>query len=184
MGMVPAAPVGPALTEAALTEAACRAYYRKLAAGVAVVTVCGEAGWSGATVSTLTSVSMNPAILLCCLSHRSRTLAAIRGAGRFAVHLLADDQADLADRFSRSSEDGSQFEGLRHELRLIRGAPVIGGVLAVGWCDLHSLDEVGDHCVVYGRLSAVHVGQGSPLLWHESAFQSLDAEPVSVRTAA
>lgn len=163
-------------TETSLGDVPSREYYRKLAAGVAVVTACGASGWSGTTVSTVTSVSMDPPIVLCCVSSGSRTLAAIRHAKRFAVHLLTDDQPDLADRFSRSSSD-SRFAELGYEVRLIRGAPVIAGALAVGWCDLHSLDEIGDHFVLYGQLSAVRVGRGRPLLWHDRTYQVLESQP-------
>ncbi|WP_434600669.1 flavin reductase family protein [Streptomyces sp. A5-4] len=144
-----------------------------MTAGVAVVTACGASGWSGTTVSTLTSVSIAPPIVLCCISSGSRTVTAIRHAGRFAIHLLSEEQSHLADRFSRPPSDGSRFEDLGHEVRLVRGAPTIGGTLTVGWCDVHSLDEVGDHVVVYGRLTAVRVGDGRPLLWHERAYWGL-----------
>lgn len=180
--MAEISPFPPA--EPALSDAACRGYFRKLAAGVAVVTACGASGWSGTTVSSLTSVSLEPPIVLCCLAGGSRTIAAIRHAGRFAVHLLADEQRYLADRFSRPPSDGSRFEDLGHEVRLIRGAPAIAGTLAVGWCDLHSLDEIGDHVVVYGRLSAVRVGGRRPLLWHERSYHSLrERSDVLGRTA-
>ncbi|MFI6644552.1 flavin reductase family protein [Streptomyces sp. NPDC050504] len=159
--------------ESALSAPSCRAYFRRLTAGVAVVTACGDSGWSGTTVSTLTSVSLAPPIVLCCVSGGSRTVAAVLHAGRFAVHLLAEDQAHLADRFSSPPSDGSRFEDLGHEVRLVRGAPTIGGVLAVGWCDLHSLEEVGDHVVVYGRLTAVRTGDGPPLLWHDRRYRGL-----------
>jgi flavin reductase (DIM6/NTAB) family NADH-FMN oxidoreductase RutF len=159
-----------------------REYYRKLAAGVAVVTACGPAGWSGTTVSTVTSVSVDPPIVLCCVARGSRTLVAIRHARRFAVHLLADDQPDLAERFSRTPSDSSRFAELGYEVRLVRGIPVIAGALAVGWCELHTLHEVGDHVVVYGRLADARVGRGAPLLWHERAYQVLDPQRDIVRT--
>lgn len=161
-------PAGPELT-----ATACRDYYRKLTAGVAVITACGPSGWSGTTVSTVTSVSMSPPILLCCVARGSRTLTAIRHARCFAVHLLADDQPDLADRFARPPSDSSRFVELDYEVRLVHGRPVIAGALAVGWCDLHSLTEVGDHHVVYGQLSAVRVGHGRPLAWHDRSYRAL-----------
>jgi flavin reductase (DIM6/NTAB) family NADH-FMN oxidoreductase RutF len=156
-----------------LTGSACRDYYRALSGGVAVVTACGPAGWSGTTVSTTTSVSLDPPIMLCCLTATSRTLTAIRHAERFAIHLLADGQSDLADRFSRPPSDSSRFEGLGYGVRLVRGTPVIDGPLGVAWCDLHSAAEVGDHVVVYGQVTGVRVGPGRPLLWHQRAYQSL-----------
>lgn len=173
--------VGPRPTP---SDAACRDYYRKLAAGVAVVTACGPSGWSGTTVSTVTSVSMSPPILLCCVTRGSRTLSAIRHAGCFAIHLLSDHQPDLADRFSRPPSDSSRFEELGYEIRLVRGTPVIAGALAVAWCDVHSVAEVGDHHVVYGRLSAVRVGRGRPLLWHERTYQVLEDRSDALRTPA
>ena len=171
-------------SDPALTDTSCREYYRKLAAGVAVVTACGADGWSGTTVSTLTSVSLAPPILLCCVARGSRTLTAIRHARRFAVHLLTDDQTYLADRFSRPPGDSSRFEDLEYEVRLERGSPVITETLAVGWCDLHSVAEVGDHFVVYGRLTGVRVGDGRPLVWHERAYQTLDSEPYILQPTA
>ena len=57
---------------------------------------------------------------------------------------------------------------------MIGGAPVISGALAVAWCDLRSFDEVGDHVVVYGSISAVEVGTGSPLLWHERTYRAME----------
>ncbi|EWM18729.1 flavin reductase family protein [Kutzneria sp. 744] len=152
---------------------ACREYYRKLTAGVAVVTACGPSGWSGTTVSTVTSVSLRPPILLCCMTLDSRTLTAIRHAGCFAVHLLADDQPDLADRFSRSPSDSTRFADLGYEVRLVDGRPVISGALAVAWCELHDSTQVGDHQVVYGRVSGVRIGRGRPLAWHDRAYQAL-----------
>ncbi|MGH3758462.1 flavin reductase family protein [Actinophytocola sp.] len=167
-----------------LTDTLCLSYYRMLAAGVAVVTACGRSGWSGTTVSTLTSVSLDPPILLCCVRDGSRTLTAIQHAGCFAVHLLTDDQTDLADRFSRAPSDSTRFIELGYETGLVRGAPVIAGVLATGWCDVHSIAEVGDHSVVYGRLTSVRVGRGRPLLWHDRAYQLLGGPHVAVRTTA
>lgn len=157
--------------EPALSDASCREYYRKLSAGVAVVTTWGASGWSGTTVSTVTSVSLDPPIVLCCISRGSQTLDAIRHAGCFAVHLLADDQRDLADRFSRAPGGSSRFAELGYPVGLVRGVPVIAGALAVGWCGLHSVHEMGDHFVVYGRLTAVWIGDGRPLLWHDRKYQ-------------
>jgi len=175
-----AGPLWPA--ESVVNDASCREYYRKLSAGVAVVTTCGPSGWSGTTVSTVTSVSMDPPIVLCCIARGSRTLVAIQHARCFAVHLLADDQQDLADRFSQSPSDSTRFAELGYRVSLIRGAPVISGALAVGWCDLHAIHEIGDHCVVYGHLTGVRVGQGRPLLWHDRAYQVFFSQPEILET--
>lgn len=169
--MASLSPLQPVQTP--LNDAVFRQYCRKLSAGVAVVTSCGASGWSGSTVSTATSVSMRPPILLVCMALESRTLVAIRHTGRFALHLLSEDQPGLADRFSRSPDSRSVFTDMGSDVQLIDGTPVISGALAVARCTLHGLDEVGDHMVVYGRLCDVHVGDGKPLIWHERAYRSL-----------
>ncbi|WP_316525473.1 flavin reductase family protein [Kitasatospora brasiliensis] len=176
------APIDSTMSE--MSEDSFREYCRKLSAGVAVVTTCGASGWAGTTVSTVTSVSMDPPILLCCFSLRSRTLTAIQQSRRFAIHLLADEQRDLADRFSRPPNDGARFEDLGSGVRLSHGTPVISGTLAVAWCDLRSMEEVGDHVVVYGRLTAVRIGHGRPLLWHESSYQALEEQPDLIGSTA
>lgn len=176
--MIPMASIStPPPSESTLSNVVFREYCRKLAAGVAVVTSCGDSGWLGTTVSTVTSVSMSPPILLFCILLESRTLEAIRHTGRFAAHLLSERQPWLADRFSRSPNGRSRFADLGSDVQLIGGTPVISGALAVAWCTLHALDEVGDHMVVYGRLSDVRIGHGSPLVWHERGYRRL--EPAS-----
>src|SRR5215813_11694426 len=86
--------------EPGLSAAACLRLYRKLAAGVAVVTSYGSDGPVGLTASSLTSVSLRPPILLLCLTSGSRTLSAIRTQRAFAVHLLRDDQDARARSFA------------------------------------------------------------------------------------
>lgn len=170
MSVASVSPLQP--SEPAVSEVAFRDFCRKLTASVAVVTSCGAA-WSGTTVSTVTSVSMDPPILLFCISSGSGTLAAIRHSGRFAVHLLREGQPSLADRFSRPAGSQSRFADEGLDTQLVGGAPVISEVLAVAWCALHALHEVGDHVVVYGTLSGASVGQGAPLVWHNRDYRRL-----------
>jgi flavin reductase (DIM6/NTAB) family NADH-FMN oxidoreductase RutF len=167
---------------AAVTDETFLEYCRKLASGVTVVTSCGETAWAGTTVSTVTSVSRTPPIVLFCLGTRSRTLRAIRYSGRFAAHLLSDEQPGLADRFSQSlpSPFGDEGLGARLAGRTPAAAdmPVLSDVLAIAWCSVHSLIEVGDHIVVFGRLSDVWLGQGAPLVWHDRAYHTLESAGV------
>ncbi|MFJ3904688.1 flavin reductase family protein [Streptomyces sp. NPDC090025] len=176
------APVGGSPAGTAPSAEECRDYYRRLTSGVAVVTARGPAGWSASTASTVTSVSLAPPVLLCCLSTGSETLAALRHSGRFAVHLLADHQSDIAERCARPPGGGSRLTDLREEVRLVDGVPVIPGTLAVSWCDLYATTEVGDHVVVYGRLTSVRVGHGRPLLWHDRSFRALDVPAPTLAT--
>ncbi|MEV6960595.1 flavin reductase family protein [Streptomyces sp. NPDC051207] len=152
--------------------ARCLGLYAKLAAGVTVVTARGEEGPLGMTVSAVTSLSARPALLLACLRDGSRTLAAIRANGAFGVHLLREEQHDLAIRFASPAVTAAErFAGT--EPREVLGVPVFTGALAWSVCLLEDVRRYGDHQLVVGRLAAVHVGGGRPLLWHDRRFGSL-----------
>src|SRR5256885_15338567 len=62
------------------------------ATGVTVVTAVGQGGPSGATANAVTSLSLDPAMMLACLDRGSRTLTSVRAQGRFGVNALAAGQ--------------------------------------------------------------------------------------------
>src|SRR5215203_7156677 len=70
------------------------------ATGVNVVTAVGPQGPSGATANAVTSLSLEPPLMLACLDRGSRTLEVLRAAGHFGINGLAAEQEDLALRFS------------------------------------------------------------------------------------
>lgn len=141
------------------------------ATGVAVVTTSADGEPHGLTVNSLTSVSLDPLILLVCLSTGSRTGAAIRRRGRFAVNLLAGDQEDLSRRFV--SRDGPRFPPGsfttdRWDL------PLLAGALAHVVCEVHEIHPVGDHEVLYGRVSAcVEGADAAPLVYWRGRYANL-----------
>ncbi|MGC9496866.1 flavin reductase family protein [Streptomyces sp. WG7] len=157
--------------------ARCLGLYAKLAAGVTVVTARGEDGPLGMTVSAVTSLSARPPLLLVCLRDGSRTLAAVRARRAFAVHLLREEQQELAGRFaSPTTTAAERFAGTG--TRQVLGAPVLAGALAWSVCLTEDVRRYGDHHLVVGRVAAVHVGGGRPLLWHDRRFGAL-TEPVT-----
>jgi flavin reductase (DIM6/NTAB) family NADH-FMN oxidoreductase RutF len=170
-------PSDPLADEPGPGAARCLGLYAKLAAGVTVVTARGEDGPLGMTVSAVTSLSARPPLLLACLRDGSRTLAAVRAHGAFAVHLLREEQQELATRFAGPTTPAAQrFAGT--DTRHVLGVPVLAGTLAWSVCLLDDVRRYGDHHLVVGRVAAVHVGGGRPLLWHDRRFRSL-TEPAT-----
>ncbi|MGW5004396.1 flavin reductase family protein [Streptomyces parvulus] len=172
-----ATPPGDPLDEEPGPDATrCLALYAKLAAGVTVVTARGPDGPLGMTVSAVTSLSARPPLLLACLRDGSRTLAAVRAGRTFAVHLLCAEQQDLAGRFaSPAATAAERFAGT--DTRQVLGVPVLAGSLAWSVCLTEDVRRYGDHHLVVGRVAAVHVGAGRPLLWHDRRFGTL-TDPV------
>jgi flavin reductase (DIM6/NTAB) family NADH-FMN oxidoreductase RutF len=153
----------------------CLAFYRKLAAGVTVVTAAGESGPVGATASAVTSVSLRPPLLLACLSTGSRTLAAIRARRVFAVHLLAEEQRHIATAFAEKTENRFADQ----EWRTFLDAPVLTATPAWAVCRVADTRRYGDHALVVGHLIAAHAGPGNPLVWHDSDYRRISEDRVT-----
>src|SRR5512133_2271709 len=79
------------------------------ATGVTVVTAVGPQGPSGATANAVTSLSLDPPMMLACLDRGSRTLTSVRAQGRFGVNALAAGQEDVARRFSGQGPEPAKW---------------------------------------------------------------------------
>jgi flavin reductase (DIM6/NTAB) family NADH-FMN oxidoreductase RutF len=149
-----------------------RELYRKLAAGVTIVTASGTDGPTGLTATAVTSVSLSPPLLLVCIANESRTLAAVRHSGTFAAHLLRSGQRAHAERFAVNRLKGrAKFEDIGW--RTVLGVPVLSGVLAWALCEAIDVRTYGDHAIVVGRLLDSSIGYGTPLLWHDGGYRAL-----------
>src|SRR5690349_4074435 len=82
------------------------------ASGVTIVTTVDPDGQPrGFTASGMSSLSLNPRLLLVCVSTNSTTLAAIQERGSFVVNILTEAQRELAQRFASRLE--SKFAGVQ-----------------------------------------------------------------------
>lgn len=121
------------------------------ATGVAVITAGDGLERTGMTVNSITSVSLDPPLLLFCPRNGSHTLAVLREKGTFAVNFLAADQGELCGRFARPC-DGDRFEGVSCEAGSCTGAPLLEGSLARLECQVTDIHPGGDHAIVVGRV--------------------------------
>lgn len=160
----------PALSARAVAAETYRDAISHHPAGVAIVTAWDGNAPVGMTVSTVTSHSVAPPTLSCDLALDSATLAVIRSTGGYAIHLLAEDQADLAVRFAARATD--RFAGT--DWWRWHGLPVLPGVLARFACELHTDIEIGDHALVLGTVTDLDVDPTRrPLVHHRRGFHSV-----------
>ena len=108
------------------------------ASGVVVITTSVDGRRFGATVSAVTSLSLDPPMMLACLHAGSSTQEAVLRRGAFAVNVLAEGQTALAGLFARPSAPGAdKFDGVPvHDGHT--GVPVLDGTLAVIECSVQS----------------------------------------------
>jgi flavin reductase (DIM6/NTAB) family NADH-FMN oxidoreductase RutF len=166
--IIPGAPRAARLDT--LDPLSCRRLMSHWATGVSVVTSVGEDGPKGCTVNSLTSLSLDPLLLLVALHSGSSTLDAIRGSRRFCVNVLAADQEDICHRFARPAADADKFAGLDYEI--VDGAPMLGGCLASIRCEAERLLSGGDHEIVVARPLAGHTTEAAPLIFFRRGYQA------------
>jgi len=136
--------------------------------GVTVVTSCSTTGPVGMTANSLTSVSLDPSLLLVCLKKGGLTGRAVRSHNSFAINLLSIAQADLALRFARPSDN--RFDGVEVTLDT-RGVPLICGSAAHIVCDLYAVHDAGDHEIFLGQVvSSVFDSEIEPLVFRAGRF--------------
>jgi flavin reductase (DIM6/NTAB) family NADH-FMN oxidoreductase RutF len=148
-----------------------RAVLSTYATGVTVVTAIGPGGPSGATANAVTSLSLDPPMMLACLDRGSRTLTSVRAQGRFGVNALAAGQADLARRFSVKDPEPEKWDGVEWSER--QGLPCLEGALVWVACNLRDLIDGGDHLILTGNVIEAASGDGQPLLFHRGDYRDL-----------
>jgi flavin reductase (DIM6/NTAB) family NADH-FMN oxidoreductase RutF len=156
--------------------------------GVTVVTVaCDDGGVHGMTVNSFSSVSLDPMLVLVCISQTSRGAGLIERAGAFTVNVLSAGQQDLSRWFaSRHRPTGREmFDGVPFEPGAT-GCPVLADAAASFECRLEQSHRAGDHLIVLGRVVAlVHRPQLAPLIFHAGTYKSLqhESQPAVLRVA-
>ena len=134
------------------------------ATGVAVVTSRDDSGPRGATTNALTSLSLEPPLVLVALDRASNTLEAVRSCGRFCINVLSAQQEEIARRFATKASGEEKLAGLPHEL--VDGVPVLAGVVAWLACELDRELPGGDHAILIGRpLDAAADDGAEPLVF-------------------
>ena len=142
------------------------------ATGVAVLTTAHEDHFHGMTANSVTSVSLDPLLILVALMREARTALAIQHAERFAVNILGEHQEELSRRFARPGQD--HFEGLE----IVEGPhalPLLPDCLAYLTCQVTELVHAGDHDVVFAEVDHCDVSAngGAPLLFFQGGYRKL-----------
>ena len=147
-----------------------RQEFRDLMAGVCapvtVVTTTVDGRPCGATVSSFTSLSLNPPLISVAFDRGSALLGQIREAGRFGVNILGHAQDELAMTFARRGDRFAATDWFDD-----RGLPRLAD--AAGWmvCDLHQTVEAGDHLLLFGLVRAASSRKDlAPLVYAHRTF--------------
>lgn len=155
------------------TEAEFKSVLSRWASGVSVVTTSDDGLLYGLTVSSFSSLSLEPPLVLVCLHNENRMPDMIRRSGGFAVSILGDDQVEASNYFARPGrEPTTDFTEICGAWSST-GQPVVDGALAWMACKVYSLIPQGDHTIVIGEVVETQVREGRPLLYFDRAYRAL-----------
>ena len=154
-----------------LDEAAFRRTMSQLPTGVSIVTARAARGSAvGLTASSVTSLSLEPPMLLVCVGRDSELHDVLLEAERFGINVLAADQVELAQRFA---DRDRQLLEEREVVVSPGGAPLIPGSLARIECRRRGQLDGGDHTIVTGTLEWSEVAEGRPLCYFGGRYAEL-----------
>lgn len=145
-----------------------------LPTGVTVITAHGADGPAGMAANSVTSVSLEPPMVLFCPARSSATWPEIRESGAFCVNIMARYHEALIRRFSLKGVD--RFADVNWEHR--ETGPALDG--AVAWIECRIEDEfaAGDHTVVIGAVAAIEAQpEVEPLVLFRGSYGSFRMEP-------
>jgi 3-hydroxy-9,10-secoandrosta-1,3,5(10)-triene-9,17-dione monooxygenase reductase component len=139
------------------------------ATGVAIVATEWKGELFGATINSLTSVSLEPCMVLVCTSEGSTTGTAIRKRQLFSVNILGQHQSDLSARFTGTQK--SRFEEIAVAFSA-DGLPLLQGAAAHMCCRVSAVHKAGDHDIILGEVLSGEEIACTPLVFHKGVYGS------------
>jgi 3-hydroxy-9,10-secoandrosta-1,3,5(10)-triene-9,17-dione monooxygenase reductase component len=148
-----------------------RAAMGMLPTGVTIVTAAGPEGPAGATANAVSSLSIEPMLMLACLDRGSRTLLAVQAANRFGIGVLHAGQEEIARAFATKAPVPDKWAGVAWSER--DGVPAIDDALVFVACELRDVIAGGDHVIVTGEVTVLETSEGNPLVFHAGDYRPL-----------
>jgi flavin reductase len=152
-----------------------RSMMGRFATGVTVVAARHGPLLAGMTANAISSISMDPPLMMASLHRTSDTHEAIVESHSFAVSVLGVHQRALAECFAKPVTEAKlrRFcDAPWHEAET--GSPILDGAIAYFDCRLAARHDGGDHTVFIGEIVAAGFEEGAdPLLYFASRYRRL-----------
>ncbi|MDF3889097.1 flavin reductase family protein [Cupriavidus basilensis] len=168
---------GHVVADAPFEDAALRSTLGCFPTGVTVVTTAAADGrWIGVTANSFTSVSMRPPLVLWNLACKSPSLPAFEQCQRFAINILAADQAGICRQFAAPAAD--KFAGV-DTLTGLDGVPLIDGAVAHLECRTAAIYPGGDHLILMGQIVRYRSRKAAPLMFCKGILSPLNQDALA-----
>ena len=151
-----------------------RAAMSNFPTGVALLTTRTSDGVSHAmTANSLTSISVEPPLVLVCVGHSRNTHGYILDSGRYGINVLSREH-EAAARYYAVDEQDRVGDAPLDLMLSATGLPVADGSVCFLACDVVDAHEHGDHTIFIGRLVEASLNGGEPLVFHDRRYTGLE----------
>ena len=162
-----------------------RGAMRHLAGGVSVITAGRAKDITGMTVTSVSSLSVDPPTLIVSINRESSSWPLIKRHGFFGVNILTADQLDIAERFTGKGglKGADRFAGAEWITRA-SGVPLLVGALAAIDCEVEDIVERHSHAIVIGRVLDLQVStRTAALAYWQGQYVAIDQNEDAIRLA-
>lgn len=128
----------------------------------------------GMTANSVTSVSLEPLLLLICVDHRAHLLPMVKKQGRFGVNVLKESHVAISRYFAQTEENLETETNLGIRYRWTpTGVPLLEDALVHIACNVAASYVAGDHTIFIGEVETTEVFDGEPLLFFRGAYRRI-----------
>jgi flavin reductase (DIM6/NTAB) family NADH-FMN oxidoreductase RutF len=162
-----------------------RGAMRQLTGGVSVITAGRGKEISGMTVTSVSSLSVEPAALIVSINREASSWPLVKRHGFFGVNILASDQIDIAERFTGKGglKGAARFGGAKWVTR-VSGVPLLVGALAAIDCEVEDIVERHSHAIVIGRVLVLQLSaRTAALAYWQGQYVAIDRDEDAVKLA-
>ena len=162
-----------------------RSAMRRLAGGVSVITAGRGRDISGMTVTSVSSLSVDPPALIVSINREASSWPLVKRYGFFGVNILTSDQIEIAERFTGKGglKGAARFAGADWTTRT-SGVPLLVGALAAIDCEVEDVVERHSHAIVIGRVLDVAVSaRSAALAYWQGRYVAIDQDEDAAKLA-
>lgn len=158
---------------------------RRLAGGVSVITAGKGNDISGMTVTSVSSLSVDPPSLIVAINREASSWPLVKRYGFFGISILTSDQLDIAERFTGKGglNGAARFAGADWTTSA-SGVPLLAGALAAIDCEVEDVVERHSHAIVIGRVLDVAVSaRAAALTYWQGRYVAIDQDEDALKLA-
>ncbi|MDB5607104.1 MAG: flavin reductase [Bradyrhizobium sp.] len=171
--------------EREVSSSAFRGAMRHLAGGVSVITVGRGKDITGMTVTSVSSLSVDPPTLIVSINRESSSWPLLKRDGFFGVNILTADQLDVAERFTGKGglKGADRFAGAQWTTR-VSGVPLLVGALSAIDCEAEDIIERHSHAIVVGRVLDIQTStRTAALAYWQGQYVAIDQNEDAIKLA-